>query len=101
MGRGISLIGPENLLGLVKQIRINLYWLLNGNPPMMRVEEDEDEKEIPFSIRNNPFLRDIFRILKDNPEGILVVSELVTTARSYDRMLEAIKEYVKKEHNGQ
>jgi hypothetical protein len=52
----------------------------------------DDEKEILLAVKTNLFLRDKFRILKDDPDAILVVSEMVITAKNYDRMLDAIKE---------
>ena len=61
-----------------------------ANPPMIPLKDDE--KEMLLAVKTNPFLRDIFRILKDDPDAILVVSEMVITAKNYDRMLDAIKE---------
>jgi hypothetical protein len=60
------------------------------NPPMIPLKDDE--KEMLLAVKTNPFLRDIFGILKDDPDAILVVSEMVITAKNYDRMLDVIKE---------
>jgi hypothetical protein len=61
-----------------------------ANPLMIPLKDDE--KEILLAVKTNLFLRDKFRILKDDPDAILVVSEMVITAKNYDRMLDAIKE---------
>jgi len=61
-----------------------------ANPLMIPLKDDE--KEMLLALKTNLFLRDKFRILKDDPDAILVVSEMVITAKNYDRMLDAIKE---------
>ena len=61
-----------------------------ANPLMIPLKDDE--KEMLLAVKTNLFLRDKFRILKDDPDAILVVSEMVITAKNYDRMLDAIKE---------